>query len=242
MSTLQKYLTILIVFITTGCASVSTVGRSNGYYDGVTQADNNEPLFGTTVGTLSDKDIKKILNYQVKLPMKNCIAILNLSNNRYWQNYSSDFTQLNQSMADNFIVQLRGSPRVYDASFLPGMLVPGKRTVSFLREAAAQYQADLLLAYRSSCRTFQKYRLVKPDETKAYCLVEAVLLDVRSGIVPFTILSSNEFSAKKEKEDVNFNETIKKAEMVAVAKSLKETASRLNLFLDDVAILGGIVP
>ena len=113
------------------------------------------------------------------------------------------------------------------------------RESDFLREAAARYQADLLLAYRSSCRTFQKYRFVKPYETKPYCSVEPVLLNVRSGIVPFTILSSNEFSAKKEKGDVNFNETIKKAEMEAVAKSLKGTASRLNLFLDEVAILKG---
>ena len=87
------------------------------------------------------------------------------------------------------------------------------------------------------CRTFQKYRFVKPDETKAYCSVEAVLLDVRSGIVPFTILSTNEFSAKKEKTDMSFNETIKKAEMAAITKSLTETASRLNLFLGGVAVL-----
>lgn len=234
---MTKYLTILIIFITTGCASVSTVDRSDDYYHPSTLADNDEPLFGNTVGTITDKDIKRILNHQVKLPSKNRIAILNLSNNSYWQNYSSDFTQLNKSMAANFIDRLRKSPRIYDASFLPGMLVPGKRTVPFLREAAARYQADLLLAYRSSCRTFQKYRFVKPDETKAYCSVEAVLLDVRSGIVPFTILSSNEFNAKKEKGDVSFNETIKKAEMEAVAKSLKEAASRLNLFLDEVAIL-----
>jgi hypothetical protein len=117
------------------------------------------------------------------------------------------------------------------------MLVPEQRTVPYLREAAARYQADLLLAYRTNCRTFQKYKFIDPNETKAYCSIEAVLLDVRSGIVPFTLVSSNEFSAVKEAGDTNFNETIKKAEMSAVAKSLNQVATQLTAFLADSEIV-----
>lgn len=219
----------------TGC-SVSTLHRPNDYYTHQENA-NEEPLFSSNGGSLTDKDIVRILNFQLKLPAKNRIAILKLSTGNFWRHYSNDFTQLNDSMTRDFIGQLRGSPRVYDASFLSSLLVPEKRTLPYLREAAARYQADLLLAYRENCRTFEKYKFIDPNETKAYCSVEAVLLDVRSGIVPFTAVSTNEFFAKKEKGDTNFNETIKKAEMEAIAKSLKEIVAEINSFLNDVGTL-----
>ncbi len=234
---MTKYFIILFVLLVTGCASVATGHRPNDYYSPGQKDTSDEPLFGTTGVALADKGIERILNYRLKLPAQNRIAILKLSRDSYWRYYSNDFTQLTESIATNFIGQLRNSPRVYDASFLPSMLVPEQRTVPYLREAAARYQADLLLAYRSSCRTFEKYKFIDPNETKAYCSVEAVLLDVRSGIVPFTVVSSNEFTARKEKGDTNFRETIKKAEIAAVAKSLKEAASQLNLFLANVDTL-----
>ena len=56
---------------------------------------------------------------------------------------------------------------------------------TFLREAAARYQADLLLLFRSSCRTFERYRLFEQDQARAFCAVESVMLDVRTGLVPF---------------------------------------------------------
>ncbi|WP_445364491.1 hypothetical protein ACJJIQ_09830 [Microbulbifer sp. ANSA003] len=67
--------------------------------------------------------------------------------------------------------------------------------------------------------------------------MEVVLLDVRSGIVPFTVVSSNEFSARKELGDTNFNETIKKAEIAAVAESLKDSATQLTSFLSSIGTL-----
>lgn len=232
-----KHLIIIFAVFVTGCASVSTAHRPNDYYSPGQKQENSEPLFGSSGGALADAEIERILHYRLKLPAKNRIAILKLSSENYWRYYSNDFTQLNETIAADFIGQLRGSPRVYDASFLPSMLVPEQRTVPYLREAAARYQADLLLAYRSNCRTFEKYKFIDPNETRAYCSVEAVLLDVRSGIVPFTVVSSNEFSARKEPGDTNFNETIKKAEIAAVAKSLNEAASQLNLFLTNVGSL-----
>lgn len=229
-----KYLMILTLIFITGCSTVSTSHRPNSYYNPKINT-NEESLFSSTESSfLADKDISRILNYQLRLPKKNRIAILRLSDSNSWHYYSNDFIQLNESIASDFIGQLRRSPRIYDASFLSSLLIPEKRTLAFLREAAARYQADLLLVYRSNCRTFEKYKFIDANETKAYCSVEAVLLDVRSGIIPFSVVSSNEFFTKKKEDDTNFNETIKKAEITAIAKSLKEIASRINNFLNVV--------
>lgn len=234
---MTKYFIIIIAILVSGCTSVATTQRPNDYYSPASNEVSDEPLFGSAGAALADKDIERILNYRLALPAQNRIAILRLSDDSYWRYYSNDFTQLNHSIAADFVGQLKQSPRVYDASFLPSLLVPEQRTVLFLREAAARYQADLLLAYRSTCRTFEKYKFMDPNETKAYCTVEAVLLDVRSGIVPFTVVSTNEFAARKQEGDINFNETIKKAEMAAVAASLKEAASQLNAFLMTIGTL-----
>ncbi len=219
-----------------GCSSVSTVGRPSDYYSSGSHV-NSKPLFQTTVILTKDQDIIRLLEHRLELPAKNRIAILKLSGDSYWRNYSSDFTQLTKSVAVNFIGKLRESPRVYDASFLPSMLVPEKRTMPHLRAAAALYQADLLLAYRTNCRTFTKRRFIDPNETRAYCAIEVLVMDVRTGIIPFTSLSSNEFSAKKEKSEINFSETIKKAELEAIGKSLEEAAVQLNTFLVGVGTM-----
>jgi len=234
---MSKYLFIILAAFLSGCSSISTAHRPVDYYNSSPTANLNELLFSSTNETLIDRDIERILNHQLKLPAKSRVAILKLSNEVYWNHYSDDFNQLTESIATDFVNQLRSSPRIYDASFLPAMLIPQKRTIPFLREAAARYQSDLLLAYRSNCHTFKKYRFIDPNETRAYCTVEVVLLDVRTGIVPFTMVSTNEFNARKQREETNFNETIKKAELSAIAKSLKESTTRLVSFIAEVDTL-----
>jgi len=221
---------IAIIILIGGCTSSSTQHRPESYYSDSPATDDGADLFGSGE-LLSDTDIERILNYRLKLPEKNRVAILKLSKDSYWQYYSNDFTQLTDSISKEFIQTLVDSDKIYDASFLPSMLVPEKRTVPYLREAAARYQADLLLVYRSSCRSYQKYRFVSPDETKAYCSVEAALLDIRKGIVPFTSVSTNEFMTVKDPADTNFSETKKKAELEAISKSLGEVAKELVSFL-----------
>ncbi|WP_210204982.1 hypothetical protein [Pleionea mediterranea] len=83
----------------------------------------------------------------------------------------------------------------------------------------------------STCQSYQKYRLIDPNETKSYCSIEAVLLDIRSGLIVKSIVSTEEYSIKKSTSDTNFYETIKKAELKAVAKALGNVANKIVSFL-----------
>ena len=134
-------------------------------------------------------------------------------------------------MQNTLVDKLKESQSVYDASYLPTLLVPEKKTVGYLREAAARYQADLLLIYKASFRTYEKYRLFSPHITKAYCNLEAVLLDTRTGIVPFTVLVSRTYTAEKNKSDMNFYETIRKAELSAMKSALEEVGIEIVKFM-----------
>ncbi len=228
----QKTLIVIFISLLSGCAAVSTTQRPDSYYSkSYTAEANQDSLFGTSPAALSDKDISTILSFKLTLASSNRIALLNLSPNRYWNSYSQVFSELNQSLESNFIDKLKNSKRVFDVSFLPSLLVPDTKTVPYLREAAARYQADLLLVYRNQCQSFKKTNFFDPNLSRAYCTVEAILLDTRTGIVPFTALASNSFTAEKNKQDINFNETVRKAELKAIDEDMGEIAERLVQFL-----------
>jgi hypothetical protein len=231
----QVYLgMVCILFV--GCATVGSLDRPESYYQNSSE-DSSIGLVDSVGFGDDDQRIAKLLAYQVKLPRQSRIAILKLSTDNYWRFYSNDFTRLNTSLMTSFIAKLRASDRVYDASFLPTMLVSEQRTVPVLREAAARFQADLLLAYRSSCQSYQKYRFIEANETKSYCAIESVLLDVRSGVIVKSVVSSEDYSAAKKDGDLNFNETIKRAELEAVARALGRVADEVVAFLSDVPVL-----
>ena len=215
------------------CATVGSTDRPASYYQ-ERSVTTDDSLVKAAAIDLGDDKVGALLNYQIRLPEKSRIAILKLSRDNYWQFYSNDFTELNDSLVTSLVDTLRSSNRVYDASFLPAILVPETRTIPVLREAAARFQADLLLAYRSSCQSYQKYRFVDPNETKSYCSVEAVLLDTRSGVVAKSVFSTENFSAKKSTDDTSFQETVKKAELEAVAKALGKVANQVVAFLQSV--------
>jgi len=234
-----EYMRVLSIFIglvfISSCSTVATSQRPMSYYqEQNSQTTPGISLFADSADGLSEEAIQKILSYKLSLPSRSRVAILNLSQNTYWSYYSSDFVHLDENIIKGLINKLKESSRIYDASYLPTLLVPEKITLDHLRVAAARYQADILLTYRSNCQSFEKYKFIGPNITKAYCTVEAVALDIRSGIVPFTAVSTNEFSVEKQEQDVNFYETMKKAEMKVTGLGLSEVASQLRQFIEDM--------
>jgi hypothetical protein len=63
--------------------------------------------------------------------------------------------------------------------------------------------------------------------------LEAVLLDTRTGIVPFTIVVTRTFIAEEQKSDMSFYETIRKAELTALGSALSEVGDEVVKFLSE---------
>jgi hypothetical protein len=139
---------------------------------------------------------------------------------------------MDQDVKKGLLDTLRSCPRLSDASMLPSLIMPGRQNVPNLRLAAARYQADLLLVYRVESRVYDKQRFLKPDKVKARCVVEAIVLDVRTGLIPFAAAAAQEYEAEASKEDFGPEETSAKAEMKAVAVALSEIGSDIVKFLD----------
>lgn len=222
---------VSVVFLV-GCDSVTTVSRPDSYYNKYALAEEYkvQSLFSSDSAVLSDDDIERILAYKYAPERQNRIAILSLGQSD-WCGWSAELATAGAEVRTQFVAKLRSSPVVFDASYLPSLLIPSNNTVGHFREAGARYQADLLLIYRAKYCTYAKDRFISPDKSKSYCTVEAVLLDTRTGIVPFTATASCDFVAQQDKEDLNFGETMRRTELHALADGLAEVAEKVVGFL-----------
>lgn len=192
--------------------------------------DGEASLFKGDAIVLSDAEIARILASPVTVASSNRLAVLKLGTTRYW---SEEHAKAEEATVAALLSRLRSASAVTFAGELPKLLIPEKKTVPFLREAAARYRADLLLVYDTNVRTFTKYRTLGKDEVRALCSVEAVLLDVRTGLVPFTTRRVEEVLASRAPDDIDFSETIAKAIASAEGRALEAIGG------EAVAFLGG---
>jgi hypothetical protein len=179
-------------------------------------------LFKGDQAVISDQDIARILNTQISFAGRRRLAVLDLASRNYW---SDELAEVENKNAANLLRTLKASPQLTDALFLPSLLVPEKRTVPYLREAAARIQADLLFVYNARIETFRRDRFFKSDEVHAQCIAESVLLDVRTGIVVDTAHATENIAMKKTAADLNFNETVARAESEARGKAVLTLAN-----------------
>lgn len=231
MRTIINLVVIIAALYISGCATYATQSRPTEYYGVTQQTAVGESLFTSDAAVLSDVDIEKNLNYQYKSPKLSRIAILPFGWSS-WVGWSEEISLATKNIEANVIQELIQSNRIYDASFLPSILIPDKRTVPYLRESAARYQADLLLIYRTDCRSFEKYRLLREDKGRAYCSVESVLLDTRTGLIPLVAVSSQTYEIVQQENDINFNEARIRSQLTAVETALAEITTRVRGFID----------
>ncbi|MCZ0953908.1 MAG: hypothetical protein OXJ56_15170 [Rhodospirillaceae bacterium] len=230
-----RHLGLLVVcFAAAGCGTqVTTVQRPESFV--FAQSQTAQPIgsmFSGDAEVLSDQAIVEILEYEYQPPPLSRIALMPFEQ-QVWSTWSGDFLLQSGQLKHFLIDRLRESPRVYDASILPTILIPEQRTVPHLREAATRYQADLLLAYRSSCYSFERYRVFGTDRSEGSCSVEGVLLDMRTGLVPMTWIGSENFSAEQNPEDLNFTETILTAQLEATGVALASVSEASVEFLGE---------
>lgn len=222
-----------LVLLLLGCAApVSTMSRPDSYYESTDSDQIGASLFSGDAETLSDDAIQRILEYKYEPPLLSRIALMPFGRET-WSSWSEELALASENLQAKVLDELRASPKVYDASYLPSILVPQNRTVPHLREAAARYQADLLLVYRSYCRSFDRYRFFAADKSRAYCGVEAVLLDTRTGLVPFTTVATQSYDVVENAADMNFRETRLRAQLDATAAAMGDVSIEIVEFLGE---------
>jgi len=227
---------LMALFMTLGCAKKMAAPPPPPPPEtilGGTGAESlQESLFKGDQAVLSDQDIARILGTQLRLTDRHRLAILSLSSINLW---SEDLADTEAKNFDNLLRLLKSSPQLTEVRFLPSLLVPEKRTVPYLREAAARIQADLLFVYTARIQSYRRDRFLKPAEVRPQCVAESVVLDVRTGIVVHTARATENIAMKKAPADLNFSETIARAQSEARGKAVLSLANALIMHLAENA-------
>ena len=186
-------------------------------------------LFKSDQAVLSNQDIEKILSAKVYAPAKARIAVVRIGGRYPWGKrwWSESVAQVEQQGSDRMLAAFRGSARVGSVVVLPTMLTPADTTIPFLRESAARVQADLLLIYRTFTQSYQQEKFFGGGDVHAYCTVEAILLDTRSGIIVDTSIKTRSFSAPKGAHDLEIEETVARNQQEAISEALGQASEEL---------------
>jgi hypothetical protein len=197
-------------------------------------------LFPSDQAVLSDDAVARILSSKLELPAKAKLALMkfpDVEGSRYYgRNYWRDeeFLKLQQSQVDTLSQALVASDQIAEVTPLPSLMTPSRLSIPILREAAVRMQADLLLVFRVGSDTYSQYRAFAKDKAKAYSTCELVLLDVRTGLVPFTRVTSRERLELKQPADLDLSETMRRAEQTSAGEALKAAAQDLVSFVKSV--------
>ncbi|HWQ90101.1 MAG TPA: hypothetical protein VN673_00400 [Clostridia bacterium] len=189
-------------------------------------------LFPSDQAVLSDEAVARILSSRIELPAKARVAFMRFPDARggYWQN--EDYVRLQESQADAITRGLKASEHIAEVTPLPSLMTPIRVSIPVLREAAVRMQADLLLVYRINTMTYSQYKALAKDRVKAYSTCELVLLDVRTGLVPFTRVVSRECVETKKPDDFDLSESMRRAEQTSSGEALRTATDDLANFLN----------
>lgn len=237
---MKKILSSLIVLCTIGlfnssCAAPqttyatdTTVKKSVAYSDEITQS-----LFDAKDATISEENIQKILDGKLTLPSSLRIAIIGIESPRIQRNYwdDEDYLVSRQQYQDMLASGLKKNARVESVSIIPSVMLPSSPSLSAIREVAVRMRADMVLVYYTTGGIYRKYKLFSSTEFKAFATTQALFMDTRTGIVPFTDIVSSDAQIKKGDEDFNSNDAEKRTQVKAVLNSLEEVSLNIDLYL-----------
>lgn len=227
---------LLVALGLPGCYSAKTAPES--YFSSLdyqARQTLGESLFREDLSFLSNEEIERILSSKIELPRDARLAVLQLGGDPHvlvLPAPDTDGDGEGDALAE-LADRLAASERLSSVALLPSLLVPKALSVAKLREAAARFQADLLFIYRVPCQQFRENRFLAPDEARAYCVAEGVLLDVRTGIVPYSSAASSTFGATESPGDLTAYETMRRSQSEAVRRALEDLAGELVRFLDE---------
>ncbi len=194
-------------------------------------------LFDSKDRTISEEDIQKLLNGKVVLPPNLRVALFkygSTSMNRYYSNWRSDeeYLKTQQNFVDTLAGQLTSSKRIKRVFPVPSLVTSSAPNITQLRETAVRLQSDVLVVFSITSDVYYKYKAFAKNEAKAIATTEAIIMDIRTGVIPYSTIITKERQIFKEANGLDNAETRKKAEQEAITESLvaagKEMAHYLN--------------
>ena len=232
----QTVLLIAIILTFISCNTTSHMNRYNeaeNYGTPITQS-----LFDDKNSSISEENIQKILDGSYKLPEKFRVAIVKLESKqyqqrnywRYWTNERHMKTQ--QSYLELFSENFKRFRQVTNVSVIPDLLISNSPTFVTIRESAVRTQADFVAIYSITSELYSKDNWFSSPDIKAFATTEFLLLDVRTGLIPFSTIVRKDYQSKKQKEDFNDEAVNERVKNEAVLLTIQEIIEQLTNFFE----------
>ena len=219
-------------------ASCSTTKPSNNSFDnGYPAVDTliTQSLFNDRTATISEENIQKILDGKYKLPQQLRVAVVRLDDQspqrRYYRN-DEQYLKTQQSYLDLFSEKFRQSPRVTSLSIIPDLLISKSPSFTNIREAAVRMQADIAVVYSITSNIYSKYKLFSKPDIKAFATTQLIILDIRTGLIPFSAIVTRDALSQKKKDELDNSEASGRIQNEAVLLTINDIGERITDFLN----------
>ncbi|HKS17136.1 MAG TPA: hypothetical protein VJU16_07470 [Planctomycetota bacterium] len=234
----MKKLLCLSLLGLVGCmnASAGDQYRSRDYQ---ARPSINASLVKDEKALLSEEAIRALLTSRIRLPDKFKLAVLPLGHagsfgDARWGisfNRAAEFPQEKKAYLEALEAPLAQTGRFTEITHLPSMMLPTELTLTRLREAAALMQAEVLLVYSTQSHLVTWESIWVKDEVRALASLELLLLDVRTGVVPYAETFDDEHLEKEKSGDLSIVELQRRAERLATLKVMSKAAEGLKRFM-----------
>lgn len=232
----MKQITLLIatIILLTSCSTTRLpVNSTNaGFSSGDTLI--TESLFNDKTSTISEENIQKILDGTYELPGKLRVAIVRLEPTSQLRRYWSDeqYLKTQQSYLDLFSDKFKQSSRVTKISIIPDLLISRSPSFTNIREAAVRMQADIVVAYSITSDIYAKYKFFSKADIKAFATTQLIILDVRTGLIPFSAIVTKDYLSQKKKEELDNSEASGRIQKEAVLLTINDIGQKITDFLN----------
>ena len=228
----QTIFFIVTVLVLTSCTTTGNLNSESSSYD-TTEPPITQSLFNDKNSSISEENIQKILDGNYELPKKWRIAIVKVESKQYQRYYwtNEEYLKTQQSYLDLFTEKFKNFQQVTSVSVIPDLLISNNPTFVNIRESAVRTQANIVAIYSITSDIYSRYRAFSPDIIKAFATVEFIIMDVRTGLIPFSTIVKKDYRSQKEKTDLDYLEARNRVKNEAVLLAINEIGQQLTNFL-----------
>lgn len=231
-----------VLSMVSSCASYHPINKQYSETATTTFASTkvlNRSLLNTE--NITEEIIQKILNSKIKIPTPARLAIVRLTNNSVYEEFSyssrkisSKKYDMDDAFVNSFYKTLDASKKISRVIPLPTSLLPYNIDLKSLRIAAVTVQADLLLVINTNTDTNWDFKWSEGNSFgKGTTLLESYLMDIRTGIVPTTGVYSETAEVKKDNsKDYDVTETMRRARLESETKVFTSLAKDVLDFIE----------
>ena len=223
-----------VIFFMISCGTAKPITTSSG--DSFTNQDTliTQSLFNDRNASISEENIQKILEGNYRLPQQLRVAIVRLDNTSQRRSYWGDeqYLKTQQSYLDLFQEKLKQSARVANVSIIPDLLISKSPSFKTIREAAVRMQADVVVIYTINSDLYSKYKFFSKPDIKAFATTQLIMLDVRTGLIPFSSIVTKDALSQKTKEELDNTEAANRIQNEAVLLTINDIGQKITAFLN----------